>query len=113
MPTPGAEALPFRLLDVFAARPFAGNQLPVVLEADALSDDQMHDIAREFEVSETSFLLSSDEPGCDWRVRFWTPYEEVPVAGHPLVGTALVIADLGLADKEMVLETGAGSVAIE
>lgn len=107
------ELFPFTLVDVFAARPFAGNQLPVVLEADALGDEQMHTIAREFELSETSFVLHSGDPDCDWRVRIWTPYEEVPVAGHPLVGTALVLADLGRAANEMVLETGAGAVEIE
>lgn len=113
MPAPVPESFPFALVDVFAAHAFAGNQLPVVLEADALGDRQMHDIAREFELSETSFVLRSQDPSCDWRVRFWTPYEEVPVAGHPLVGTALVLLERGRVGKQMVLETGAGTVAIE
>jgi trans-2,3-dihydro-3-hydroxyanthranilate isomerase len=110
---PATELFPFTLVDVFAARPFAGNQLPVVLEADALGDEEMHSIAREFELSETSFVLDSGDPSCDWRVRIWTPYEEVPVAGHPLVGTALVLADLGRVANQMALETGVGPVGIE
>ena len=105
--------VPFTLVDVFTQQPFAGNQLPVVLEADGLSDAQMHGLAREFELSETSFVLGSEDPACDWRVRFWTPYEEVPVAGHPLVGTAIVLTSLGKAQRAMVLETGVGPVAIE
>jgi trans-2,3-dihydro-3-hydroxyanthranilate isomerase len=113
MPDTTAGRLPFTLLDVFTRRPFAGNQLPVILDADGLSDEQMLGIAREFELSETSFVLNPKDPACDWRVRFWTPYEEVPVAGHPLVGTALLLADLDRSGRKMALETAVGPVAIE
>jgi trans-2,3-dihydro-3-hydroxyanthranilate isomerase len=83
--------LRFKIADVFTERPLAGNQLAVVLGADALDDGTMQAIAREFNFSETTFVTADSDPGCDWRVRIFTPDTELPMAGHPTVGTAEVL----------------------
>ncbi len=103
--------------DVFTDRLFGGNPLAVVLDAVGLTDTQMQSIAREFNYSETTFVL----PPCDAmhtaQVRIYTPRVEVPFAGHPNVGTAFVLAHerqrLGLPDAEtFVFEERAGLVPI-
>ena len=80
--------------DVFTDTRFGGNQLAVLPEADGLSDEQMQQIAREFNFSETTFVLPPQE-GHDRRVRIFTPPREVPFAGHPNIGTAFVLATSG------------------
>ncbi len=89
----------FRTVDVFTDRPFHGNPLAVFPEADGLTDSEMQDIAREMNLSETSFVLTPTEggraKGADYRVRFFTPGLELPFAGHPSIGTAWVLADEG------------------
>jgi trans-2,3-dihydro-3-hydroxyanthranilate isomerase len=80
--------------DVFTDTRFAGNPLAVVLDAEGLDDAQMQQVAREFNYSETTFVLPA-EHGHDRRVRIFTPSREVPFAGHPNVGTAFVLASLG------------------
>ena len=80
--------------DVFTDTRFGGNQLAVLPEADGLSDEQMQQIAREFNFSETTFVLPP-EAGHDRRVRIFTPPREVPFAGHPNIGTAFVLASMG------------------
>ena len=89
----------FRTVDVFTDRPFRGNPLAVFPEADGLTDAEMQDIAREMNLSETSFVLTPTEggraKGADYRVRFFTPGLELPFAGHPSIGTAWVLADEG------------------
>jgi len=82
----------FYLCDVFTDRPFAGNQLAVVTDAVGLSDATMQRIAREFNFSETTFVLPPERGGTQ-RVRIFTPTLEVPFAGHPNVGTAFVLAE--------------------
>jgi trans-2,3-dihydro-3-hydroxyanthranilate isomerase len=84
----------FFLCDVFAQRPFAGNQLAVLPEADGLSDGEMQQIAREFNFSESAFVLAP-ERGHTRRVRIFTPTCEVPFAGHPNIGTAFALAASG------------------
>jgi trans-2,3-dihydro-3-hydroxyanthranilate isomerase len=81
----------FHTLDVFAQERYAGNQLAVFRHVDGIDDVEMQQIARETNFSETTFIMS-DEPenGC-FRVRIFTPGEEVPFAGHPTLGTAFVI----------------------
>jgi len=81
--------------DVFTDTRFGGNQLAVLPEADGLSDEQMQQIAREFNFSETTFVLPP-EAGHDCRVRIFTPPREVPFAGHPNIGTAFVLATMGV-----------------
>jgi trans-2,3-dihydro-3-hydroxyanthranilate isomerase len=106
----------FVTCDVFTDTRFGGNPLAVVLDADGLSDAQMQQVAREFNYSETTFVLPA-ERGHDRRVRIFTPAREVPFAGHPNVGTAFVLASLGelgrLADPLVVtFEELAGLVPV-
>ncbi len=84
----------FVTCDVFTDTRFGGNPLAVVLDAQNLSDAQMQSVAREFNYSETTFVLPAEQ-GHDRRVRIFTPTREVPFAGHPNVGTAFVLASLG------------------
>jgi trans-2,3-dihydro-3-hydroxyanthranilate isomerase len=84
----------FVTCDVFTDTRFGGNPLAVVLDAEGLSDARMQQVAREFNYSETTFVLPA-ERGHDRRVRIFTPSREVPFAGHPNVGTAFVLATLG------------------
>ena len=81
--------------DVFTDTRFGGNQLAVLPEAAGLHDEQMQQIAREFNYSETTFVLPPRE-GHDRRVRIFTPMSEVPFAGHPNIGTAFVLAGMGV-----------------
>ncbi|PIW28307.1 MAG: PhzF family phenazine biosynthesis protein [Rhodospirillales bacterium CG15_BIG_FIL_POST_REV_8_21_14_020_66_15] len=85
----------FVTVDVFTDRPFGGNPLAVVLDAEGLSDDAMQAIAREFNLSETTFVLPPDDPANTARVRIFTPDRELPFAGHPNVGTAFALAREG------------------
>jgi trans-2,3-dihydro-3-hydroxyanthranilate isomerase len=84
--------LNFLLLDVFTTQPLSGNQLAVVLKADGLLDDQMQAIAREFALSETVFLTRPQNERMTAGVRIFTPATELPFAGHPTVGAAVVLA---------------------
>ncbi len=79
-------------VDVFTDQPFCGNPLAVVLDADGLTTAQMQAIATEFNYSETTFVLPPQNPEHTAEVRIFTPTMEVPFAGHPNVGTALVLA---------------------
>ena len=88
-------ALPFEIVDVFTPHARAGNQLAVVTDARGLDTAAMQSIAREFNFSETSFILPPADPANDAHVRIFTPEEEMPFAGHPNVGTAFVAARLG------------------
>src|ERR1700730_16042429 len=78
--------------DVFTDRIFGGNPLAVVLDAEGLTGSQMQAIATEFNYSETTFVLPPRESGHTAHVRIFTPRIEVPFAGHPNVGTAVVLA---------------------
>lgn len=83
------------VLDVFTDRPLAGNPLAVVLDAGGLDTAGMQAIAREFNLSETVFLLPPEDDARKARLRIFTPRHELPFAGHPTVGTAVL---LGLMD---------------
>jgi trans-2,3-dihydro-3-hydroxyanthranilate isomerase len=80
--------------DVFTETRFGGNPLAVLPSADGLSDDQMQQIAREFNFSETSFVFPP-QAGHTRKVRIFTPAREIPFAGHPNIGTAFVLASTG------------------
>ena len=84
--------LDYQLLDVFTTQPLTGNQLAVVLRADGLLDDQMQAIAREFGLSETVFLRKPQLERHSAAVRIFTPTHELPFAGHPTVGAAVVLS---------------------
>jgi trans-2,3-dihydro-3-hydroxyanthranilate isomerase len=99
----------FATLDVFTDRRFAGNPLAVVLDAEALDAAAMQAIAREFNHPETVFVFAPADPAHRARVRIFTPARELPFAGHPTVGTAVL---LGPRDggRDLVLEEGIGAV---
>jgi len=99
----------FATLDVFTDRRFAGNPLAVVLDAEALDAAAMQAIAREFNHPETVFVFAPADPAHRARVRIFTPARELPFAGHPTVGTAVL---LGARDggRDLVLEEGIGAV---
>src|SRR3974390_2558740 len=90
-------------VDVFTDRAFGGNPLAVVLDAGALSTEQMQAIATEFNYSETTFVLPPREPAHDAHVRIFTVTAEIPFAGHPNVGTAFVLASRGARTPERLL----------
>jgi trans-2,3-dihydro-3-hydroxyanthranilate isomerase len=85
-------AYEFVTVDVFTDRRFGGNPLAVFPEARGLTDAQMQDIAAEFNLSETTFVLPPEEPRNHARVRIFSPRTELPFAGHPNVGTGYVLA---------------------
>jgi trans-2,3-dihydro-3-hydroxyanthranilate isomerase len=85
----------FEQVDVFTERPFAGNPLCVVPDGTGLSAEQMQAIAREMNLSETTFVLPPTDPQAAYWMRIFTPAKEIPFAGHPSVGTAYVMASAG------------------
>jgi len=88
----GGMKLHFHTLDVFTNRKFCGNPLAVVLGAGGLSDQRMQSIAREFNLPETIFVMAPNDPANTARVRIFLPTEEIPFAGHPTVGCAILLA---------------------
>jgi trans-2,3-dihydro-3-hydroxyanthranilate isomerase len=85
----------FVQVDVFTDRPFGGNPLAVFPEAQGLTPEEMQKLAREMNLSETTFVFPPEGPGADFAVRIFTPAKELPFAGHPVVGTHWVLAHLG------------------
>ncbi|OYX72205.1 MAG: phenazine biosynthesis protein PhzF [Rhizobiales bacterium 32-66-11] len=101
-------------LDVFTSRPFGGNPLAVVLDAAGLDDAAMQQITREFNVSETVFVLPPKDPAHRARVRIFTTAHEMPFAGHPTVGAAVLLAlEDKLAKGQMRLEEQIGTLICE
>jgi trans-2,3-dihydro-3-hydroxyanthranilate isomerase len=96
-----------RIVDAFTSRPFAGNPCGVVADAAGLDDTTMQLIARELNLSETTFVTPSDK--ADFRVRFFTPRREIPLAGHPTIATMHVLAE----DGRIALPDGATRVTQE
>jgi len=90
----------FWRVDVFAARPLEGNPLAVFPRAKGLRDAEMLAIAREMNISETTFVLPPSKPGADYRNRIFTPGGEIPFAGHPSLGTAYVAAMEGILPRK-------------
>jgi trans-2,3-dihydro-3-hydroxyanthranilate isomerase len=86
----------FYQADVFTAEPFGGNPVAVVPDADGLSDDQLQQIAREMNLSETVFVFPPTDPAAVVRLRIFTPSQEIPFAGHPVLGTFFILAELGI-----------------
>ena len=104
----------FSLVDVFSDQPFGGNQLAVFPNAVGIADQTMQRLAREFNFSETTFVLPPTDPSCTCRVRIFTPRQELPFAGHPTLGTAAVLArgNGGQAVRQFVFEEGIGPVTV-
>jgi len=108
----------FVIADVFTETAFGGNQLAVFPDAHGLSDRAMQALAREFNFAETTFVLPPVDSRYTRRVRIFTPQTDVPFAGHPTVGTAAVLARLGLVEvpdgaTTIVFEEGIGPVAVD
>ncbi len=107
----------FFQLDVFTDTPLTGNPLAVVPDASGLTDSQMQAVAREMNLSETSFVLESTV--ATKRVRFFTPTSEIPLAGHPSIGTWWLLAERGLielpqqGDLRVTQETLAGTLPVD
>jgi len=100
----------YRLLDVFTDTPMQGNPLAVFTDGRGLATQTMQAAARELNLSESVFLLDAREDG-DARVRIFTPAAELPFAGHPVIGAGVLVA-AALDSGRVVLETGAGQVAL-
>ena len=107
---------PFKQVDVFTSRPFYGNPVAVVFDADGLSDEEMRRIANWTNLSETTFFQSpSPGSGADYKLRIFHPQGELAFAGHPTVGSAHAYLERGLArlDAEVLrMECGAGVLAV-
>jgi trans-2,3-dihydro-3-hydroxyanthranilate isomerase len=104
-------------VDVFTDRRFGGNQLAVFPDARQIKSDLMPRIAQEFNYSETTFVLPPDDPSHTAKVRIFTPGGELQFAGHPTVGTAHVLASVGIVkltgdETRIVLEEGVGPVPV-
>jgi trans-2,3-dihydro-3-hydroxyanthranilate isomerase len=101
--------------DVFTDHLFGGNQLAVVLDARGLLGETMQAIAKEMNFSETTFILPPDTAGTDVRMRIFTPGEELPMAGHPTIGTTFALARTGAIDcgrQTIVFGCGIGPVPV-
>lgn len=104
----------FQQVDVFSAVPLRGNPLAVVENADTLPDAKMAALAHWTNLSETTFLLNPSQPDADYRVRIFTPYSELPFAGHPTLGSCHVwLSSRVLPEgRDILQECGAGLVRI-
>lgn len=107
----------FYTADVFTDRAFGGNPLAVIPDGQGLNDAQMQAVAREFNLSETVFVLPPEDRRHSRRLRIFTPAAELPFAGHPTLGTAHVLAATGAIDltgerTEIVFEEGVGPVSV-
>ena len=104
-----------RYVDVFSGTPFKGNALAVFHGADGLSDEQMADIARWTNLSETTFLMTPTDPAADYAVRIWTTGGELPFAGHPTLGSAHAWLEAGgvpAREAAVVQQCAAGLVTV-
>jgi len=108
---PAMPAYAFRLLNVFAPSTFGGNPLCVFEDARGLDEQTMLDLARQFNLSETTFVLPSER--ADARVRIYTPGYEMRFAGHPTLGTAHVVRELAGTGDRLALEFAAGVVPVQ
>lgn len=107
---------PFAQIDVFSPEPFGGNPLAVVLDASGLSAARMQQFANWTNLSETTFLLPPTDPQADYRVRIFTPTEELPFAGHPTLGSAHAWLEAGGKPRQegtLIQESAAGLVRIK
>lgn len=103
------KSVPFWWLDVFTKKPFGGNPLVVIPNADSLSPALMLAIAREFNLSETVFLQKPKSKTATSRLRIFTPTQEIPFAGHPTIGALYWLATVGGHNTEsLILESGVG-----
>lgn len=111
------QKLHYRLVDVFTDRAFGGNPLAVFLDGQGISSEVMQAIANELHLSETTFVLPPEDPQNTYHVRIFTPATELPMAGHPTVGTAFTLArermlELTGAETTIRFEEGVGVIPV-
>jgi len=104
--------------DVFTDRPFTGNPLAIFPDAEGLSSEDMQSIAKEMNLSETTFVLPATDLKAKFRLRIFTPTSELPLAGHPVVGTCFILAQRGVIDlsegtNRIYQECGAGVLPVD
>ena len=109
--------LHYCLVDVFTNRPFGGNPLAVFPDARGLTPEIMQALAQELHLSESAFVFPAQDGVSDYRVRIFTPAVELPMAGHPTVGTAFVLAHQGMIqlvepETTITFEEGVGVVPV-
>ncbi|TMB68079.1 MAG: PhzF family phenazine biosynthesis protein [Chloroflexi bacterium] len=105
----------FKQVDVFTARPFFGNPVAVVLDADDIADEEMQRIAAWTNLSETTFVLKPTITQPAYRLRIFTPAHELPFAGHPTIGSCHAVIEGGIVtpkDGRLVQECGAGNLPL-
>lgn len=105
-------------VDAFTSEPFAGNPAGVVTDADGLGEEEMQKIAREINISETAFVFEPDNSLADFKLRFFTPSEEVPLCGHATVAAFHALAEEGRINRDSRIaalkqQTGAGILQVE
>lgn len=108
--------LGFKQVDVFANEPFKGNPVAVIFDADDLTDEQMKDIASWTNLSETTFVCKPEDEEADYKLRIFTPNNELSFAGHPTIGSSYAVLQNGLISKNkgyLVQECGVGLVKID
>lgn len=113
-------SVPYEIVDVFTDQPFRGNPLAVVFDAERLDTAAMQVLAREFNLSETAFVLPPEHPEASYRARIFTPDHELPFAGHPSIGAAVTAVRRGIAvaddtargPQTVVQECGAGRLPL-
>src|SRR5262245_41049536 len=104
----------YAIVDVFAEAPLQGNPAAIVFDADVLTDAQMQGIAREFNLSETAFILKPQDAARTAHLRIFVPTAEVPFAGHPNIAAAFALAnDRPLKSDDLVFEEKAGLVRLQ
>ena len=102
--------------DVFTDEPFTGNQLAVFLDGRGLSAERMQALAHEMNFSESTFVLPSETEGTDVRMRIFTPANEMPMAGHPTIGSTFALAHTGVirpGTQRFVFGLGVGPVPVD
>jgi len=102
----------YLVYDVFTNMPFTGNPLAIIPDASGLTEDQLLPIAREFNFSETAFVYPPENPESTAKVRIFTPATELAFAGHPTVGTAVALSDMGRASGQMIFDLGVGPIPV-
>src|SRR6516165_9369659 len=107
----------YSLVEVFTNRPFGGNQLAVFPDARGLTAETMQALAKELNLSECAFVFPAQDAATDYQVRIFTPAVELPMAGHPTVGTAFVLAHQGMIqlvepETSITFEEGVGVVPV-
>lgn len=108
--------VPFKTVDVFTTVPFKGNPVAVVLNANGVTTEQMQQIARWTNLSETTFVVPATAEGADYHVRIFTPGAELPFAGHPTIGTAHALLEAGMIETKngaLVQQCGAGLINLK